>query len=216
MSGSVRERIYERIRDDITYAKLSPGERLVEAKLCKEFQASRTPIREALRQLENEGLITFERNKGLTVSKLSLREVEEIYSLRCLLESYAAKLSAERAEKKDVAYLKQIQRHLRRAAKAYDLLAWLNNNTLFHNFFSEHSGNSNLVQILNALKRRVYRYQYMIVRIPGHFGTYLEEHDGILRGVEAKDGEMAERYMRLHMERIRNVLIDYLSKFPNI
>src|SRR4030043_2088390 len=104
MTESLREKIYQAVRDDITYGRLSSGERLVESMLVERFRASRSPIREALRQLVSEGLITFERNKGITVSKLSTREVDEIYTLRWLLESYAARLTAGKATKKDLKY----------------------------------------------------------------------------------------------------------------
>ena len=215
MTKSLREKVYQKIRDDITYGKVNPGERLVENKLCEEFKASRSPIREAMRQLESEGLIEFERNKGITVSKLSIKQVDEIYDLRGLLESYATRLNAARATNKDVAFLIDLNKKLRMAAKAYDLKSWLSNNTLFHNFVSGHSGNSNLSQMLDNLKRRVYRYQYMIVRIPGHFESYLRHHEGIIRGYEKKDGKMAERYMKLHLEKIKKVLIEYLKSMPS-
>ena len=91
MPKSIREKIYQKVRDRITYGFLNPGERLIEENLVKEFKVSRTPIRESLRQLENEGLITFERNKGFTVSKLSPKQVDEIYQLPWILEGYAAK-----------------------------------------------------------------------------------------------------------------------------
>jgi DNA-binding GntR family transcriptional regulator len=182
--------------------------------LVERFKTSRSPIREALRQLESEGLITFERNKGITVSRLTIQEIDEIYSLRWLLESYAAHLSAERATRKDVAYLKDLHRKLKVAAKDSDLVKWIHNNILFHDFFSENPGNNNLQQVLTMIKRRVYRYHYMIVRIPGHFKAYLEHHEGILRACELNDGKMAEKYMKAHVQTIKKVLIDYLNKFP--
>jgi DNA-binding GntR family transcriptional regulator len=214
MPKSLREKIYGKIRDDITYGALSPGERLVEDTLAKRFRASRSPIREALRQLESEGLIEFERNKGITVSKLSIKQVDEIYSIRWLLESHATRLCAEKATKNNVLYLRDLHEKLKAAAKAYDLRNWLDNNTLFHNFLSDHSGNSNLIAILDILKRRIYRYKYMIVRIPGHFGEYIRHHEGIVRGCQKNDGAMAEKYMKLHLEKIKEVLIDYLQTFP--
>jgi len=214
MPKSLREKIYEKIRDDITYGTMSPGERLVEDALAKRFKASRSPIREALRRLESEGLIEFARNKGITVSKLSIKQVDEIYTLRWLLESYATRLCAERATRNDVLYLKDLHEKLKAAAKAYDLKNWLDNNTLFHNFLSDHSGNSNLIAILDILKRRIYRYKYMIVRIPGHFGEYIKHHEGILWACGRNDGAVAEEYMKLHLEKIKQVLIDYLQTFP--
>ena len=216
MAKSLREKIYQKIRDDITFGTFGPGERLVEDRLAKEFKASRSPIREALRQLESEGLITFERNKGITIARLSIKQVDEIYTLRCLLESYAAGLTAERVMKKDVSYLIDLQEKLRVAAKNMDLRKWLQNNALFHDFLCERCGNSNLIQVLDNLKRRVYRYHYITVSIPGHFETYLGHHAGMLEGCEKNDGEMAEKYMKLHLEMIKDVLVNHLNKVtPN-
>lgn len=214
MTKSLRQKIYHSIRDDITYGRLSPGERLIESELAEKLKASRSPIREAIRQLESEGLIKFNQNKGITVSKLSPEEVNEIYSLRWLLESYAARLSAERATGAHIKYLIDLQKKLKRAVNNSDLPNWIQNNILFHDFFSENSGNNNLHQILVTLKRRVYLYHYVIVSIPGKFETYIEHHEQILRACETKDGKMAEKYMKLHIDTVKQVLINYLNKFP--
>jgi DNA-binding GntR family transcriptional regulator len=215
MGQSLREIICEKIREEITYGKLSPGERLLESKLVEQFKTSRSPIREALRQLESEGLISFERNKGITVPKLSVEEVNEIYDLRMLLESYAAYLSVEKTERDDVAYLKDLFRRMKTASKEYDLVSWIQNNTLFHNFFHENCGSKTLDQILVNLKRRVHRYQYTIIRIPDHFKEYLEQHEGVLRGYEEKNAKMVERYVKLHIKTIKEVLVSYLNTFSN-
>lgn len=216
MTTLLRDKIYESIKNEITYGKLSPGERLIELKLSKKFRASRSPIREALCQLESEGLIKIDKDAGITVSKLSIEEIEELYNIRLLLESYAARLSAERLQRNDVVYLSGLHRKMKAAAKAYDLANWLENNTLFHNFLIQHSGNRNLDQILDILKRRIYRYKYLTVSIPGHFDEYIQQHDGILRGVKSNDGGMAENYMKLHIKTIKQLLIDYLRKFPGV
>jgi len=216
MSKSLREKIYGKVRDDITFGKFLPGERIVEDRLAEEFKTSRSPIREALRQLESDGLITFERNKGITITRLSIKQVDEIYTLRWLLESYAARLTAERFAKKDVPYLRGLQENLRMAVKNMDLRNWLHNNTLFHNFLSEHCGNSNLIRVLDNLKRRVYRYHYITVSIPGNFEAYIEHHKGMLQGCEKNDGEMAEKFMKLHLQTIKDVLINHLNEVtPN-
>ena len=216
MNKSLREKIYEKVRDDITYGKYAPGERVVEERLVEEFKASRSPIREALRQLESEGLITFERNKGITIARLSIKQVDEIYTLFWLLESYATHLTAVRFSKKDMPYLRGLQENLRAAAKNIHLKNWLHNNTSFHNYLSKHCGNNNLIQVLSNLKRRVYRYHYITLTIPGHFEAYLGQHEGILRGCEKNDGKMAEKYMKLHLQTIKDVLINHLNEIvPN-
>jgi len=197
---SLTEKIYQQIRNDITFGKYYPGEHLVEDNLVQKFKASRSPIREALRQLQSEGLV--EKNKGIRIAKLSIQQVDEIYSLRWLLESYAARLTSEKFKKKDSRYLRDLQHKLTLAAKNLNLKDWLQNNTLFHEFLIKNCGNSNLIQVLDTLKRRVYRYHYITVNIPGHFQTYLSHHE--------------EKYMKLHLQIIKDILITYLREMlPN-
>jgi DNA-binding GntR family transcriptional regulator len=207
---SARERIYIKIRDDITYGRLFPGERLVESKLVEELEVSRGPIREALRQLESEGLIKFESNKGVSVRKLSVSEIEQIYNLRSVIESYAARLCAQKASKEDIAYLKKSHESLKIAAQKSDYHSWIHNNNLFHEFISENCGNIYLHQILSSLKRMVYQYFFSVVSIPGHFNSYIEQHESILRSMARNDGKMAAKYMELHIKTFKQVLIDRL------
>ena len=211
MRYSLREKIYKKIRDDITFGKVLPGERLIEEQLSEKFKISRTPVREALRQLESEGLITFERNRGITIAKLSIKQVKEIYAVRCLLECYATRLTAERITEKDLSDLRDLQAALTLATKKLDLRKWIHNNMLFHDLLCERSGNQNLIQVLNTLKRRIYRYQHISVSIPGSLVAYLEHHEGVLKGCESKDGAMAEKYMKLHLETVQNILVDHLK-----
>jgi DNA-binding GntR family transcriptional regulator len=216
LTDLLREKIYQTVRDQITYGNLHPGERLVEAKLVKDFKTSRSPIREALRQLESEGFITSENHRGHRVSKLSINEVDEIYNLRWLLESYAAGLTANQATKKDVATLKRLHEKLKKAANKYDLEKWLDNNTLFHDHLDNHCGNTHLISTIRLLKRRTYRYKYMIVRVSGHFNTAIKHHEGILRACQDNDGKKAERYSKLHVRFAKEILINYLKKFSDI
>lgn len=214
MTKSTREKIYEKVRDRITYGYLNPGERLIEESLVKEFKVSRTPIRESLRQLENEGLISFERNKGFTVSKLSPKQVDEIYKLRWLLEGYACGLTAEKATERDLTHLNQVHEKLQGMVQEKDLMGWLQFNSLFHDYLYDHCGNGNLISIIKIIQRRIYRYKYITISIPGYMERYLQQHEGIIRGCEKNDGEMAETCMRDHLETVRTVLLEHLNKYP--
>lgn len=216
MPDVLREKIYHTIRDQITYEILHPGERLTEAKLVREFKTSRSPIREALRQLESEGFVTSQNHKGHQVSKLSIKEVDEIYNMRWLLESYAAGLTANRATEKDVANLKKFHEKLKKAAKKYDLERWLENNTLFHNYLDDHCGNTHLISTIRLLKRKTYRYKYMIVRSSRHFDAALRHHEQILSACQKHDGKKAERHSKLHINSAKKILIDYLNKFSEL
>ena len=210
----VRERIYEAIRDGITYGELLPGERLVENQLAQAYQASRNTIRECLRQLESEGLLTSENHKGYRVSKYSTKQIEEIYNLRWLLESYAARLTAENITASRLTPLEKSQKGCAKAAAKSDLKAWMAHNTAFHQFFYEHCGNDNLKILLDTLKRRIYRYQYIIITIPGHFDDYLRLHEKIIAACRANDGGAAERYMKCHLNGVRKILLRHLNDFP--
>ena len=211
MKKSLRDKIYKKLKAQITQGVLSPGERLIEDRLAKEFKASRSPIREALRLLESEGFLTFERNRGISVAKLSIKQVEEIYELRWLLEGHAALITAAAVTPQDIIYLKGLQKNLRMAAAKGDINGWLENNSLFHNFFYENCGNSKLIAIVDNLKRNVYRYYFVTLTVPWHFSTYLDHHEGILQACIKKDGEMAKEYMQLHLEHIKVALIKQLK-----
>jgi len=213
---SLRQKIYRSIRDDITYGRLNPGERLIESELAKRFGASRSPIREALRQLEAENLLTLRSNSGATVSKLSIKQVDEIYNIRLLLESYAVKLTAERLHEEHTKYLRDLNCECRSAIEKYDLTKWLYHNELFHNFFYENCGNDNLRNLLETLGRRVYRYRYIIVSIPGHFETYLDQHELIIRACERKESEAAKKGMQMHIMKIKEILIDHLNNYDKL
>jgi len=214
MTKSIRERIYESIRDDITYSRFLPGERLTENRLVEQFGASRTPIREALRQLETEGMLTFERNRGITVTKLSAQQVDEIYNISAILVSYAVRLCVERISKSDLKYLRNIEKKTITAAEDGDWIEYQKQNRLFHNRLVNNCGNSNLIQVINTLQMRVYRYQYLAIRAFDNFDIFLSQHRKILEACEAKDIEKASEYMKLHQLTVRDVIIKLLKMIP--
>ena len=200
--------------DAVLKGKLFPGERLLESKLAEEFKCSQTPVREALRQLESEGLLTFEQNKGSTIRKLSTQEIADIWSIIAVLESYAAWLSTQWATEKDAVYLRGLHNKLKRTAETHDLAKWLQFNMEFHNFFSEHSGNKILFEILQNLRHRIYQYRYTTVSIHRHLAKYVGHHESVLKAYEASDGKMAQRHMKIHIEAFRDALVSHLSEFP--
>ena len=216
MSESLREKIYKKIRRDITIGNLSPGERLVEIKLSEELQASRGLIREALLQLVSEGFLTSKKNKGISVTKLTLKQIDEIFSLRCLLEGYAVRLTAESLQKKGLAQLKTMHRALEKATKNGSLTDWTDINIAFHEFFIENSSNNHLIQLLNGLRCRTYRYSVVIITIPGAQETFIEDHENIIKACESGDPKAAQEFMQKHMENSKIALLSHLKNFPGL
>jgi len=211
LDKSIRQDIYERIRDDIAYGRLMPGERLTEKKLSDIYNVSRSPIREALRQLESEGLISYERNKGMEVSKLSIKQMQEIYDLRALLEGYAVRISMEQMTNKDINSLTSIHKDLIKAAQNKDIQAWVQNNALFHGYFRDKAGNGTLSQMIVLLKRRTYHYQNMSLSYDRYFETYIEHHAAILAACKKKDADLAERSMRHHVQMTKQAIVEFVS-----
>jgi DNA-binding GntR family transcriptional regulator len=216
MAESLREKIYNKIRRDIIIGKLSPGERLVEIKLSEELQASRGLIREALLQLTSEGFLTSQKNKGISVAKLTLKQIDEIFSLRCILESYAVRLAAERFTSRDHKQLAKMQNELIKATKNGSLADWTDINIAFHKFFIERSDNSYLIQMLDALRCRTYRYSIFIITIPGAQEIFIKDHKDIIKACKDGDPDAAQRLMHKHMENAKNALLVHLKEFPGL
>src|SRR5271157_4646870 len=121
MSTNMREEAYRRLREAIFYGKLRPGERLVEVDICRTFDVGRTPLREALRQLQMEGFLDVTANKGAVVRKISPDEMESIYDVIALLESYAAREATKRLVSIDAGQeLVKIQNQLLLSAESSD------------------------------------------------------------------------------------------------
>ncbi len=212
---SVRQDIYERIRDDITYGRLMPGERLTEMKLSTIYTVSRSPIREALRQLQSEGLICFERNKGMEVLKLSIKQVEEIYDIRALLEGYAVRMSVAHLTQDDLRHLSSLHKRLIKAARDKDTQAWLDNNALFHGYFREKAENETLNQLIILLRRRTFLYQNLSLSYERYYEAYIAHHSEILDACKKKDPDLAEIAMQNHVRTTRKAIIEYLSIHRN-
>lgn len=216
MKKSLGQKIYKKIRDDITYGRLAPGQRFTETELTKKYKVSKSPIREALYQLVTERFVVFEgnKNKKISVAKLSLKEVNELYDIRVLLEGYATRLFAEQATAKQVAYLTDLNEKLRKANETNNPKEWIDKDTLFHEYLVANCGNSNVIPILDVLKRKVYRYKFVVLSVPGHSNEYIKDHEGIIRGCAENDGLLAEKHMKHHLTTVQRILTDFLELLP--
>lgn len=211
--ASIRERIYITLRDQICYGILNPGERLIESNLSKQFNSSRSPIREALRQLESEDLVTFERNKGITVSKLSIKTVDEIYNIRSVLEGYAAGLAVKNIREKDLKKLTNLNNNIVEMIKSNSIKKWIALDSEFYFLLYKLSGNNNLKLTIEQLNRRIFRYKIIIVNIPGHNDNYIEMHKKILDACANKNEKMAEESRKQHLLKVKEILLGYLKAF---
>jgi DNA-binding GntR family transcriptional regulator len=213
---SQREEVYQKIREAVTFGILRPGERIVETKICETFKVGRTPLREALRQLQMEGFVDVLPNKGAIISTVSIRDVDEIYSIVGLLEGYATEMATKLMGPTDKRELKAIQNDLKKAGIKKDYRKWLEKNTLFHGYFPNVNGNLHLSKVASSLRDRIFRYRFIAITIPGHIEEYIRAHDEILDAVTRKEAEQAGKLMREHVFYVKEVLVEFLKQSPGL
>ena len=195
MSDRIREELTSRILD----GSLKPGDRLVELELAREFDTSQTPVREALRELETSRLVESIPYRGTRVRAISDREMLEAYSVRGVLEQFAAELAAHDFRNNTVD-LRASSEAVHQAARDGDLEGYGRNNTIFHRLIVERSGNELLIQSWHALAfdTRVRIHLARVVQLD--LEDRAREHDAIVDALDAGDGMLAGRLLREHSE----------------
>lgn len=193
---TLREKILETIRDAILKGTLKPGEKVAEPELAERFGISRTPIREAFRQLESEGYLTVIPRKGAVVAALSEKDVQEFYAIKSILEGYAAELAAERLSGKEIERLVTINERLRKLEKEGDVKAFFRVHNEFHELFLKASGNSKLYELIQQLGLKFNRLRMASLSVEGRMAISVAEHDRLLEAFRKQDGGMAENLVK--------------------
>ena len=193
---TLREKILETIRESILKGQLKPGEKVAEPELAERFGISRTPIREAFRQLESEGYLTVIPRKGAVVTALSERAVEEFYAIKSILEGYAAQMAAENMTDKDIEKLETINIKLQELAEEGDVKTFFRVHNEFHEVFIKASGNEKLLELINQLMLKFNRFRLASLSLPGRMEISVKEHEKIIRAFKRKDGAQADSLVR--------------------
>ena len=209
---TLREQIVFSLRDSIIRGELRAGQKLTEPELADKLGISRTPIREAFRQLESEGFLTVIPRRGAVVSTLTRKEIEDFYEIKSLLEGYAARVAASRITKKDIDKLKKINEQLEVLSEGNDVEGFFRKNNEFHNTFIALCGNEKLLDIRNTLVRRFLRYRLQALAVPGRSMESVKQHRVIIRALAKKDGRRAEAVVVEHSLRSGEELAEQLEQ----
>ncbi len=208
------EEIEIKIRDAILKGEYRAGERLIEADLITKYEASRTIVREALRNLNATGLLRYIPKKGHSVRKFSLAEIKNTYDLICLMEGYACEVATPLFTKQDVDDLKKLQEQIKGSVKKNDYKKYRELNTFFHGIFVNLTGNDVLKEEVITLRTRINTYRYLPLMIPGALENYTRDHETIIRFVKRKDAQKAKLAMQKHIERVKKYLILAIENSP--
>ena len=203
--------VLDALRGAIVSGELQPGERLLASDLARDFEVSSMPVREALRQLEAEGLVTIRPHLGATVTRLSNSAPAELVEIRSVLEGLASRLAADRAQPDD---FDELRRLLGRMDQALDGSAttsakFADANLAFHGVILQASGSAELQRILNALHERTMRFRAQFLLVPGLAQHSQEDHRKLLAALEAGDGPGAEAIAREHHLRAYRELLAF-------
>ncbi len=213
MKKGARERIANQLRSSITRGELVPGAALSETALAQEFGASRTPVREALKQLQTEGIVVIKPRVGTFVSAPSRLEVNELFEVKEILEGAAARLFASRGNIPELDLLRENVKRSDLAIANGDLDQYVELVHEYHDLIMRGAGNSKLLQLYKTLMNQLLhsKFVHLTVRKSGRAPQSDREHQGVLHVIEARDGATAERLMREHVRASHQALMETLD-----
>ncbi len=208
---TLRERIVEFIKDSIISGKLKPGERVPEPEIARSLGISRTPIREAFRQLESEGFITVIPRKGAVVSPITSKDVKDFYAIKSLLEGYAARLACEKFTEKHIKRLKSLNEQMRRCVARNDIKGFYRLDNQFHETFLKACGNEKLCQLARQLVQQFERMRITALSVPGRMQNSLKQHEEIIKAFQERNADRVEQLVRENAELSAEILVKELE-----
>jgi GntR family transcriptional regulator, trigonelline degradation regulator len=200
VAAPVRQKVVEVLRAAITAGRFAPGQRLTERSLCELTGVSRVSVREALRQLESEGLIETQPNRGPIVSRLSRRDAVSLYQMRGALEALAARLFASVASDAQIMELASAVSVLQQAYKRRDIEAIVQAKGLFYEVLFDGSGNSMIGPTLNAMNARANQLRRISLSSPKRGPQSMREIRAVLTAIRRRDPEAAYAASLHHVE----------------
>jgi DNA-binding GntR family transcriptional regulator len=198
------EQVCERIRSAIMRGELKPGAKLTEQDLAAELEVSRTPIREAIRQLEAERLVTRVPFVGVTVSQPSAEEVLELLEIREVLEGLVARLATRHMDDAHLKRLRASQKKLAECARRADVAAYLDHALAFRRALVECCRSESLAENVLVIENRLRLVGNRTALLPGRMEASITEHENLLEAIERGDASRAEQLNRERIQHIRD------------
>ncbi|WP_338817881.1 HTH-type transcriptional repressor RspR [Moorella thermoacetica] len=208
------QKVYEEIKEAIINNTLKPGTMLQERIIAEKLGVSRTPVREALRRLNSEGLIELIPGKGATVTKITIEDIREIMQVREPLECLAVKLAAERIQPRDIKFLEELladwEREINNPGNI-DFQFLSAKDIAFHEHIIKVAGNKRLAYILNILRDQIHRITFLTQDNRNRIETSNPQHLRILEALKQRDPLGAEQSMRQHMQSIKEYYFEWFG-----
>ena len=204
---SLRGRVFQKLREDILSGVYKEHEELREVALGKELGVSRTPVREAMRQLELEGLVTMIPRRGAEVAQITEKSLKDVLEVRRALDALCAELACDRINDEEKEKLRQACDAFAQATGTGDATTIAAADVAFHDIIVEATGNRRLVQLINNLSEQMYRYRFEYIKDTSQHQTLVDEHRIIYESIVGKDKETAAAAARTHIDNQKKAII---------
>ena len=203
----LRDVVFNTLRQAILKGELAPGERLMEIQLAEKLGVSRTPIREAIRKLELEGLVLMIPRKGAEVAKISEKSLRDVLEVRRSLEELAIELACQRMTDEEIEQLGERQNDFKNAINKGNAMNIAETDEAFHDVIYLGTGNDKLVQILNNLREQMYRYRVEYLKEEQTRNLLVSEHEELVKAIREGDVQKAQDISFHHLENQRKAII---------
>lgn len=203
----LRDVVFITLREAILKGNLKPGERLMEVDLANKLGVSRTPIREAIRKLELEGLVKMAPRKGAEVAEITLEDLTDVLEVRKNLEDLAVELSCKKATEEDIEEMKVCQKNFEEALKSDDLTVMAEADEAFHHVIYNTTRNRRLIQILYNLREQMYRYRLEYIKDENQRKVLVDEHNKILEAISERNIQEAKKAISIHINNQEKTIV---------
>ncbi|MGN1148079.1 MAG: GntR family transcriptional regulator [Lachnospiraceae bacterium] len=196
----LRDVVFNTLRQAILTGELKPGERLMEIHLANRLGVSRTPIREAIRKLELEGLVTMIPRRGAEVAQITEKSLKDVLEVRRALDALSVELACDRISPEELKALAEACDAFEAATKTKDPKKIAQADVALHDIIVKAANNSRLLQLVNNLSEQMYRYRFEYIKDVSTHGQLVSEHRIMFESIRQKDKETAARTAKLHID----------------
>jgi DNA-binding GntR family transcriptional regulator len=210
-AATLQEEAYGYVKAQIMNLDLKPGQYVTDSQVATELEISRTPVREALRRLEQEGLLVNQARRGWKVYALSLADIHEIFDIKQALEGMIARRAADCADSELRSALRAAMERMKRASEDDDPVAWQEADAQLHQVVFAMGANERATSIIQNLNDQWHRVRIGFIALQGRIERSNPEHEAIIGSILSGDGEEAERLMHIHLNNVRDELVRLLT-----
>ena len=210
MMNNCQQQAYEYVRNKILAMEFMPGETITDSRVASDLSISRTPVREAFQRLENEGLLISELRRGWRVYSMSLKDIDDIFDIKCEIEGLIARKAAMDQNEEHHQVLQDILKRMKVASNDDDLETWMELDASLHHLLYVMAQNERAERIIRNLNDQWHRLRRGFIKMSGRLDVATNEHELVISAIIAHDADRAEQAMQEHLNDVRHGLIKVL------